>query len=74
MNDLSFDLQGADKIASFLGLQDRRQIYKILENRRLGKTTIPIWNEPGIGVVSCKALLTDHIQQQAKLVRKPDVR
>ncbi len=71
MNEINLDLQGATKIAAFLGLQGRRQVYKLLEQKRLGKTNIPIWNEPGIGVVSCRVLLSSHIQQKAGLVVSP---
>jgi len=65
METITFDLQGAKNIATFLGLPGRRQVYKLLEHKRLGKTNIPIWTEPGIGVVSSRTLLQNHILQRA---------
>jgi hypothetical protein len=50
-------ITGADSIAQFLNLRGRKKIYHLLEMKRLGKSDIPIWNEPGLGVVASKEAL-----------------
>lgn len=52
-NDL---LVGAKAIAEYLGEGwTRNKVYRLAEN---DETTFPIWNEPGIGVVSAKSAIT----------------
>jgi hypothetical protein len=50
-------ITGAENIARFLGLKNRKTVYNILEKKRIGKTDIPIWNEPGLGLVANRELL-----------------
>lgn len=61
-------ITGADNIAQFLKLSDRKKIYNLLEKKRKGKSDIPIWNEPGLGVVANKEALLRYMAQKSGLI------
>ena len=61
-------ITGAENIAQFLGLDDRKKIYNILEKKRNGKTDIPIWNEPGLGLVANRELLLRYMARKSGLI------
>jgi hypothetical protein len=61
-------ITGADNIAQFLGLSKRKQIYNILEKKRRGKSDIPIWHEPGLGLVANRELLLLYMARKSGLI------
>jgi hypothetical protein len=66
-------ITGADNIAQFLKLGDRKKIYNLLEKKRLGKSDIPIWNEPGLGVVANKEALLLYMARKSGLIAASQV-
>lgn len=61
-------ITGADNIAQFLKLSDRKKIYNLLEKKRKGKSDIPIWNEPGLGIVANKEALLRYMARKSGLI------
>jgi len=51
---------GAKEIARFLGL-NARNVYYLMELRKIGKSSAPINNLPGIGLCASRKALVDYI-------------
>jgi hypothetical protein len=66
-------ITGADNIAQFLKLSDRKKIYNLLEKKRRGKSDIPIWNEPGLGIVANKEALLRYMARKSGLIAASQV-
>ena len=66
-------ITGADNIAQFLKLSDRKKIYNLLEKKRHGKSDIPIWNEPGLGIVANKEALLRYMARKSGLIASSQV-
>lgn len=58
-------LQGADEIATEMRTT-AGQVYHLAKLVRRGKSRLPIWTEPGLGLVASRSGLRRYVQQRAE--------